>query len=395
MQDAFIIDRPEPAFPTHRDLAELVAWRRMLHRRPELSGEEKETADEVKRMLRRLGAEEILDGLGGHGVAAVFAGREPGPTVMFRAELDGLPIEDRGVAEHRSQVAGKGHLCGHDGHMATLMALARALSRKRPQRGRVVLMFQPAEENGAGAAAVIASPAFARVRPDWAFALHNMPGRPFASAGLAAGPVNCASRGMIVRLSGSPAHASQPETGLSPANAVARLLNVFSGLNRGKAPEPGFVMATVTHVEMGGRAFGVAPGEAEIWLTLRTLLDPHMAELAQAAQKAANDAASANGLEVVIDWSDDFAHCENDAAATAVLREALEAEHLACDDAGLPMRGSEDFGRFGKDGAKSAMFFLGAGIDHPHLHTPTYDYPDELIGIGARVFLRVARRLLG
>lgn len=142
-------------FLTNSDLVELIELRHRLHRRPEISGEERATAAEIVAALEPTRPDGIVTGLGGHGVAAIYEGREPGPTVMVRAELDALPIEELSDLPHRSQVPGKGHLCGHDGHMTILAGLARGLGRARPQRGRAVLLFQPAEETGAGAAAVM------------------------------------------------------------------------------------------------------------------------------------------------------------------------------------------------------------------------------------------------
>ena len=141
-------------FLTNQDVVDVVGWRRKLHSQPEISGEETATAAEVQAFLSQTAPDQIVAGLGGTGVAVVYAGAAPGPTVMFRAELDALPIEELSDAPHRSRIDGKAHLCGHDGHMAILAALGRGLGRARPERGRVVLMFQPAEENGAGAAAV-------------------------------------------------------------------------------------------------------------------------------------------------------------------------------------------------------------------------------------------------
>ena len=165
---------------------------------------------------------------------------------MFRAELDGLPIQEVSEAEHRSAVAGRAHLCGHDGHMATLAGLARGLGRQRPQRGRAVLMFQPAEEDGSGAAAVIGDARFRDLAPDFAFSYHNMPGLAFGWAALAAGPVNCASRGMRIVLSGKTAHASTPEFGISPMRAVASLMPGLTALATDKPLTEEFAMVTVT-----------------------------------------------------------------------------------------------------------------------------------------------------
>ncbi|MEQ8394506.1 amidohydrolase [Thalassobaculum sp.] len=381
-------------FLTNQDMVELAEWRQQLHRMPELSGAEVETARAVQAFVAATGADRIVTGIGGNGVAAIYEGEEPGPTVLFRAELDGLPIAEISDIPHRSTIAGRGHMCGHDGHMATLAALARGLGRRRPQRGRAVLLFQPAEEDGSGAAAVTADPKFREIAPDFAFALHNLPGIPLGHAALVDGPVNCASRGMRVTFAGKTAHASMPETGVSPMNAVAGLMPALTALGSGGPIDDTFAMVTVTHARMGEPAFGIAPAHAEVWATLRTLTDARMDALRARAEQLAESAAGDCGLGVEIDYHDVFRHCENAPAAVGHLHRALEAEGVPCDRGFPPLRASEDFGRFG-DHAPSAMFFLGAGETHPSLHNPDYDFPDHLIGIGARVFMRTLRDLLG
>lgn len=381
-------------FLTNHDVIDLTAWRRALHSAPEISGEEIETARRVQAFLQSAGADQIIAGLGGHGVAGIFQGREPGPTVMFRAELDALPIEELSDAPHRSVVPGKAHLCGHDGHMAILAALARGLSRQRPRRGRAILLFQPAEENGSGAAAVVADPRFEAIKPDFVFALHNLPGMKLGKAALIEGPVSCASRGMRIILKGKTAHASMPETGLSPANAMARLMPALTALGSGGPMDETFAMVTVTHARMGEPAFGIAPAHGEIWATLRTLTDAGMDDLIARAERQASDVAHEHGLALEIAYDDIFRHTENAPEAVAHLRRALDTEGVPHDRGDLPMRPSEDFGNLGAK-APAAMFFLGAGERHPSLHNPDYDFPDDLIAIGARVFMRALRDLLG
>ena len=382
------------SFLTNQDLVELVDWRRKLHVMPELSGEEEQTAREVCAFIAPTGPDQVLTGLGGHGVAAVYNGAEAGPTVLFRSELDALPIEELTELPHRSRVPGKAHLCGHDGHTATLAALARGLGRQRPRRGRVVLMFQPAEENGAGAAAVVRDLKFQAIAPDLSFSYHNMPGIKLGHVVLAEGPVNCASRGMRVVLKGKTAHASMPETGVSPMPAVARLMPSLTALGQGHPGAKGYSLVTVTHVTMGAAAFGISPGRAELWATLRTLTDLRMTILVEQAERLVRRSSRDAGLGVEISYEDVFAHCENAPEAVAHLRRALDAEGVTHDGDRLPFRGSEDFGQFGK-AKPAAMFFLGAGATHPALHNPDYDFPDDLIGIGARVMMRTLRDILG
>ena len=215
---------------TNADLVELTTWRRMMHQLPEVSGDERETAARVAAALTTLNPDQIITGLGGHGVAAIFNGTADGPSVMFRAELDALPITEISTADHRSTIPGSGHLCGHEGHMTWLMGLARLIARQRPARGRVVLMFQPAEEYGSGAEAVAADPAYAAIRPDWAFGMHNMPGVPHGVAWLKSGTICCASVGMKIALTGKTAHAAWPQTGISPAAALSALIPALTAL---------------------------------------------------------------------------------------------------------------------------------------------------------------------
>lgn len=380
---------------TNQDVADLTDWRRDLHRFPEISREEAGTAARVVSALGPLQPDQILTGLGGHGVAAVFNGAEPGPTVLFRAELDALPIEEVSDAPHRSTIAGKGHLCGHDGHMTLLIGLGRLIARQRPARGRVVLMFQPAEEDGSGAAAVVADPAFAAIRPDWAFAIHNMPGVAFGRGLVKSGVVNCASQGLKITLHGKTAHASLPETGTSPAPALAGLIAVFTRLAPPGPLQPGYRLVTVTHARLGEPAFGIAPGLAELWITLRTLEDSGMADLRAEAMNIARAEAKAHGLTLAFETHDDFAASVNDPEATARIAAAMETLGMAHEEGDLPMRGSEDFGRFGQPGTRSAMLFLGVGEAHPALHNPDYDFPDALIQPGVAIFHQIARDLLG
>ena len=381
-------------FLTENDLNELVTWRRHLHAVPELSGQEAKTAEAVRARLQAAGADRIVSGLGGHGVLGIYDGRESGPTIMLRAELDALPIQEKSQLKHRSLIAGKAHLCGHDGHMAILAAVAQNLSQQRPSRGRVALLFQPAEEDGSGAAAVLADAKFEQVRPDFVFALHNLPGLGLGQVSLAEGLVNCASQGMQIRLSGRTTHASKPALGISPKDALARLLLEIPALGRGTELDDDFSMLTVTHARLGEPAFGIAPGFGELWATLRTCTDVMMERLRLEAEDLVRRVTAGEGLSTEIAYRDVFNHCANDVDAVAQLRSALDAEGVRHSAEGLPLRGSEDFGRFGSR-SKSAMFFLGAGKEHPGLHESNYDFPDQLIEVGARIFIRTIRNLLG
>lgn len=379
------------------ELAALAELRHALHRVPELSDEEQATAARIASALAGCGGR-LVTGLGGHGLAVEFDSGRPGPSVMFRAELDALPIDEIGAIAWRSAVPGKGHLCGHDGHMTILVGLGWQLARRRPASGRVVLLFQPAEETGAGARAVCADLRFGALACDWAFALHNLPGLALGRAWLAPGVVNCASAGLVITLQGKTSHASAPEAGLSPAGALARLIPALQALSDagapGAPPGPGFRLATLTHARLGERALGIAPGWAELLVTLRARDDAGLAALIADARALAGGEARAAGLGLSIGCEDEFAACSNHPAAVSHMVAALDACEIAHEAGALPMRASEDFGLFGHD-AKAAMVFLGAGEGHPMLHNPDYDFPDALIAPGVALFSALARRLCG
>lgn len=174
--------------------------------------------------------------------------------------------------------------------------------------------------------------------------------------------------------------------------AISQLMPALAELGSGFPPEPDFSMVTITHAVMGEAAFGISPADAEIWATLRTLTDDRMEKLCEAAESLARKVAAEQKLTLDITYDDIFLHCENAPDAVEHIRQALDEEKISHGSEGLPMRASEDFGRF-RAVSSSAMFFLGAGRDYPNLHNPDYDFPDALIGSGARIFMRIIRNL--
>ena len=377
---------------TEAQITDLIALRHDLHRRPEISGQETETARRIAQELEALGADRTWQGLGGNGVAAEFAGAEDGPTVLLRCELDGLPILETSDLPYRSEVHGTGHLCGHDGHMVTLLGVAIGLAQ-RPAKGRVILLFQPAEETGAGAKAVIEDPRWPEIRPDFAFAYHNVPGRPLGEIGVRPGPGNCASRGMQVALEGKSSHAAAPEDGVSPGPAMAALMQALPDLSTGFIGEDDFALSTLTHANLGEPTFGIAPGIGALRVTLRCMTDDRMD--AMVADAKALIAQHCAGLSVEVTWHDIFLSVTNDAVATDMARQVAAGRGLSIFDMPTPMRWSEDFGRIGGDGAQASMLYVGAGETHPQLHNPDYDFPDALIPVMSDLFLGIVDHILG
>ena len=376
----------------HNQIAYLTALRHELHRHPELSGEESATAQRVAKELIALGANRIWRNLGGHGVAAEFRGAASGPTVLLRCELDGLPIRELSDLPYRSRIEGRGHLCGHDGHMASMLGVGMRLAA-RPACGRVILLFQPAEETGAGAKAVVEDDRWTDIRPDYAFAYHNVPGRPLGEIGLRPGPGNCASRGMQILFEGKSSHAAAPEDGLSPASAMAALMTSLPGLSHGTIGEDDFALSTLTHANLGEPTFGIAPANGELCVTLRTMTNERMETLI--AEALAQVERAKVTLKVDIHWNDLFRSVNNDPEATSIARDVAVELGLAINDMDLPMRWSEDFGRIGEDGSKAAMLYIGSGEFQPQLHNPDFDFPDALLPVVIDQFCGIVDRLLG
>ncbi|UTV86472.1 amidohydrolase [Cobetia amphilecti] len=371
----------------------LAELRHALHRSPELSGQEAATAACIAGWMQEAGAE-VVSGLGGHGLAAIFRGAEPGPRVMLRCELDALPIDEAPRGDWSSCHPHVGHLCGHDGHMSWMLGVAQRLAASPVARGEVVLLFQPAEETGEGARAVVRSKAFAALKPDYLYSCHNLPGRPLGEVSVRDHAFTCASRGMIVRLSGLCAHAAHPENGRSPAMAMCRIMQGLSRLPLQFADETGLAMVTQIHARLGEVAFGTSPGDAEVMVTLRTESDDMMKALAEAAVSLARSEAEEDRLGIDVDWCDTFDATWNSPEANDMIRRVARQQGLDCVELPQAHRWSEDFGVLARD-CHAAMFTFGAGEEMPGLHHPDYDFPDTLLAPGVEIFEGLVRQHLG
>jgi amidohydrolase len=365
----------------------ITELRRELHQHPEISGAETETARRILRFFEPLQPDEILTGLGGNGLAFVFKGVAPGPTVLLRCELDALPIQERSSFAHRSTLDGVSHKCGHDGHMAILAAVGEELARTRPARGKAVLLFQPAEETGEGAAGIIADEAFSTIRPDRVFALHNLPGYDLGEILIRPGTMSCASRGMIIELHGTTAHASQPHSGHDPTRAVCQLIDEINDLPSRMELTEKVAFATVVGARLGAEeTFGIAPGYARILATLRSETDDTMIRMVRHCEEVVGKLASEDTLGLEISYQDVFPPTINSQSGVDVVCRAAGDARVTIPAAPFPW--SEDFGRFTAI-ADGALFGIGAGRDTPELHGPDYDFPDSLLGPGKDLFIGI------
>lgn len=378
-------------------VAMLSSLRCTLHACPERAGEEVRTAATVAQFLSAYSPEELRTGVGGHGVMATFAGAAPGPTVLVRCDLDAVPVErnEDHIGADRNSTR---HACGHDGHMAIVAGLAPLLHHTRPARGRVVLLFQPAEETGEGAAQVLADPRFRQLEPDVALGFHNLPGFPLGTVVLAEGVFASASVGMYARFIGQASHAAQPELARSPRLCLSRLLATLSELSSesndvASRARPDYRLLTITHAKLGRESFGVTPGLGELLATLRATTRASLTDFRAQVDALVRHEAKRSQLEVRIDWREDFPETRNDARLVATLAEVAADAGAPLHYLDAPFPWSDDFGQFAEE-YPSVYFGLGIGEHASGLHQPDYMFPDAVIPTGARLLERTVRRVL-
>lgn len=394
--------------------AELVAFRKNLHRNAERSGEEEHTARIIKDTLEIFEPNEIITNLGGHGVAAIFEGNhhpEKGPSIVIRAEMDAIPVGEKNTFNYASKNPNVAHLCGHDGHMAILMGVASKIKTKIKNRpGRVILLFQPAEETGAGAKAVLDDEKFQRLLPDYAFALHNFPGFKEGEIITKTNVMLLASKGMLVNLNGKTSHAAYPEHGVDPNEAIIKIRSALLNLPNVLAIEDSRknTFVTVPHMQVGVETFGSTPGHGKIMATLRAFREEKMEELTQNAEELVQRIVQAHNIQhpnhditFGINWEDSFPPTKNHGKAIRVIRDVSQRLKYRFRQLRHPLRWSEDFSYFGRRTnekgikIKTGFFGVGAGENHPDPHNHEYDFPDNIIPNCIRMYQEIILEILG
>ena len=376
------------------DRKKLIDLRRDLHKHPELSGMEKNTAKRIKTFLKNCPPDKIIENIGGYGFIAIYQGKKPGKKVMFRADMDALPIEETIDITYRSVTNGVSHKCGHDGHSTILAGVAEYFHHHPPEHGEVMLLFQPAEENAQGAAAMLKDEKMKDVKPDYVFGLHNLPGFPLHQIITRTGTVTAASKGLMIELTGRTSHAAEPEKGINPARGIARMIEALQEIPARKNTFHDFTLITIIHVNLGEKAFGTSPGLGRVYATLRSYENTDMERLTGEALDAIKHIAREEKLDYTLEFTDDFLATKNHPDAVKMVKEVARELHLDSSEPGEPFRWSEDFSFFA-DRFPAGFFMLGAGEDHPRLHYSDYDFPEELMETGINMFTSIAQKILG
>lgn len=375
------------------DYKQLKKLRRELHANPEISNKEKETAKTILRFLKTCSPDEILTDVGGHGIIATWDSGKEGKELLFRAELDALPIEEINTFAYKSTTPGVSHKCGHDGHSTILCGLAQFLSENKNSTGKVRLLFQPAEENGEGAKAMLADTKFKKITPDFVFALHNLPGYPLHRIVVKEDTFTASVNSTIINLHGKTSHAAEPENGLNPAIAVSRILSETLALANNHPDKDDMRVITPVYMELGSKDYGISAGNASIHLTLRCWNDLSLKKLDESIVKIANTIAREENLSCSFEYTQTFHANMNNRQATDLVRKAAGNHSLELEERAYPFKWGEDFGLFTAK-FKGCMFGIGSGMDVPALHNPDYDFPDDIIETGIIIFSGIIEELI-
>jgi len=371
----------------------LVEFRRDLHRHPELRFEEHRTAGKVEEALRALGLETRR--CAGTGVVADLG--DGGEATALRGDMDALPLQEENACGHRSAEAGRMHACGHDGHTAILLGTATALAAARKRlKGRVRLLFQPAEEGGAGALKMAEEGALEGVAR--VFGVHNWPVFPVGTMGVRAGPMMAAAALFEMKVLGKGGHGSQPQEAKDPILAAAHVVSQAQSLvSRETHPlRPAVVTFGTIH---GGTATNIIPDAVSLSGTIRTLDDAQADRLGARLEELARGVCAASGLTVEFRYERYYPVTSNTPAEAALAREVGEEVFGKgkVSEEGLPTMGAEDFS-FLLQRRPGAYFFLGGagpGRTNSMCHSSTYDFNDDLLLPAIRVYLRIVERTLG
>ncbi len=370
-------------------------WRQDLHRHPEVMYDVQRTAGVVARELTAAGCDQVVTGLGRTGVVGVIKGRETGSgrVVALRADMDALPIQEQTDLPYASSHPGRMHACGHDGHTAMLLGAARYLAETRQFDGTVVVVFQPAEEGGAGGKAMVDDGLMDRFGVHEVYGMHNQPGLPIGRFAIRKGPFLAAADEFVIDVEGYGGHAAHPHRTVDAAMVAAHLMLTLQTIVARNVDPIESAVLSVTTVKAGD-AFNVIPQTAQLGGTVRTLSEAVRDRVEARMAEVVELGARALGAKATLDYRREYPvlvnHGPNVDFAAAVAREV--AGDGMVDDEAPPRMGAEDFS-FMLNARPGAFIFTGNGDSAP-LHHPAYDFADEAIPVGASFWVRLAETAL-
>ena len=374
---------------------EIAAWRQDFHRHPELQYDVTRTAERVAELLRQFGVDEVATGIGRTGVVAVIKGRNGGAgrTVALRADMDALPITERTGKPYASTTSGKMHACGHDGHTSMLLGAAKYLAETRNFEGTAILVFQPAEEGGAGGRAMLEDGLVDRFKIEEFYGLHNLPGLPAGQFGIREGGIMAATDEFQITIEGRGGHAALPHNTIDPVVIAAQLILALQTIvSRNVDPMRESVLS-VTMVE-AGTAFNVIPRTVKLTGTVRTLDEGVRSFMEERLRAVTNGIVSTYGANATIHYRNGYPVTVNAPGPTAfaadVARAISGAERVDAQADGT--MGGEDFA-YMLQARPGAYILLGNGPSSD-LHTDTFEFNDEIIPVGVSYWIKLVETAL-
>jgi len=376
----------------HREITE---WRRDFHAHPELLYDVHRTASSVADKLKAFGCDEVVTGIGRTGVVGVIRGQKgkSNKTIGLRADMDALPIEEATDLPYKSTVPGKMHACGHDGHTAMLLGAARYLAETRNFAGTAVIIFQPAEEGGAGGKAMVQDGLMERFGINEIYGMHNYPGMPVGEFGLRPGAIMAAADYVQIDIEGKGAHAARPHLGIDTVLVGAQIINALQSIvSRNVDPlEAAVVSICMFHA---GSTDNVIPQTAQLRGTARSLIPSVQELLEKRVPEIAETTAKLYGAKATVKYRRGYPVLKNHALqaefAASVAAQIAGADKV--DTSLAPVMGAEDFS-FMLNSRPGAFIFVGNG-DSAGLHHPAYNFNDEVIPIGTSYWAKLVETAL-
>lgn len=374
--------------------SEITAWRRDIHAHPELQYDVQRTAASVADKLKNFGCDEVVTGIGRTGVVGVIRGRKFGGKVVgLRADMDALPIEEATNLPYKSTAPGKMHACGHDGHTAMLLGAAKYLADTRNFAGTAIVIFQPAEEGGAGARAMLQDGLFDRFGIQEVFGMHNYPGMPVGQFAIRSGPMMASTDAIDIAIEGIGGHAAFPQFGVDTILVGAQIVNQLQSIvARNVDPLQAAVISIC--VFQGGHAENVIPQHVRLGGTARSLSAEIRDLLRKRVREVVEGTARLYGAEAKLTYTSGYPVLVNEERRTAFA--AAVASEIAGKDkvntSWPPLMGAEDFAYMLQE-RPGAFIWLGNG-DSASLHHPAYDFNDEAIPVGTSYWVRLAETAL-
>jgi amidohydrolase len=375
---------------------DITAWRRDIHAHPELLYDVHRTAGTVADKLKSFGCDEVVTGIGRTGVVGVIRGAKgagSGRVIGLRADMDALPIEEANDVPYKSTVPGKMHACGHDGHTAMLLGAARYLAETRNFAGTAVVIFQPAEEGGAGGKAMVQDGLMDRFRIEEVYGMHNYPGLPVGEFALRSGPLMAAADRLTIEIEGRGGHAARPHIAVDTILVGAQIINQIQSIVSRNVDPLHAAVVSIT-VFQAGTTDNVIPQTALLRGTARSLTPEIRDLLERRLHEVVTGTAQLYGATAKLTYKRDYPvtrnHERQAAFAASVAAQVVGSQHV--DDHAPPVMGAEDFS-FMLEARPGAFIFVGNG-DTAGLHHPAYDFNDEVIPVGTSYWVKLVETAL-